>query len=133
MLQELRYRLAVAFLLGNEILYRCAHPIQHMIRQEILLQYLLAHEVVADGRAHGFRYTSFLLGDDAGSERNPPSHDVFRRVRTKQHSDGNVVGDVTNDATNQWSKYVSPNHNTKYNWRKLRIGNMNDIDKRDGS
>lgn len=24
--------------------------------------------------------------------------------------DGNVVGDVADDATNQWRKYVSPNH-----------------------
>ena len=58
--------------------------------------------IVADGRTHGFRDPSFLFGDDVGSERNPPPHNVFRRVRAEQHADGNVVGDVADDATNQW-------------------------------
>ena len=63
--------------------------------------------IVADGRTHSFSYPSFLLGDDAGSERNPPPHDVFRRMRTEQHTVVNGVGDVSDEATNQWCKNIS--------------------------
>lgn len=72
------------------------------IRASLFLQHFLAHEVVTDGRTHSFSNPSFLLGDDAGSERHPPSHDVLCRVRAEQHADGYVVGDVADDATNQW-------------------------------
>ena len=68
----------------------------------LFLQHFLAHQVVADGRANSFSNPSFLHGDDAGSERNPPPHDVLRRVRAEQHANGYVVGDVADDATNQW-------------------------------
>lgn len=66
--------------------------------------------IVADCRTHSLSYPFFLLGDDARSEWYPPSHDMFRRVRAEQHADGNVVGYVADDATNQWRKYVSPNY-----------------------
>ena len=106
MLQELTDGLFIDFLLGNELLNRCAHPAHHVVRQQILFQYLLVHQIIADDRSHGFSYPSLLFGDDAGSERNPPSLNVFRRMRTEQHADGNVVGDVTDDATNQWCKDI---------------------------
>ena len=66
--------------------------------------------IVADRRTHSLSYPSFLFGYDAGRERHTPTHDVFRRMRTEQHADGNVVGYVADEATNQWRKYVSPNH-----------------------
>jgi len=114
MLQELRYGLAVAFLRGNEVLNRRALPVHHAVRKEILLQYILAHRVVADSRAHCFRNPSFLLGNYAVSERDPPSHDVFRRMWTEQHTDSNIVDDVADDATNQWGKDKRSNdHNSK--------------------
>ena len=47
---------------------------------------------------------SFLFRDDAGREQHSPPHNVFRRVRAERHADGNVVGDVADDATNQWSE-----------------------------
>ena len=65
--------------------------------------------IVADCRTHSLSYPFFLLGDDAGSERHTPTHNVFCRVRAEQHADGNVVGDVADDTTNQWTNYVSPN------------------------
>lgn len=58
--------------------------------------------IVDNGRTHSLSYPSFLLGDDAGSERNPPPHDVFRRMRAEQPADSNVDGDVADDPTNQW-------------------------------
>ena len=70
--------------------------------------------IVADCRTHSLSFPSFLLRDDAGREWYPPSHNVFRSMRTEQHTDGNVVCDVTDDATNQWWKYVGPNHKPFY-------------------
>ena len=48
----------------------------------------------------------YLFGDDAGSERHTPPHDMFRRMRTEQHTVVNGVGDVTDDATNQWCEDI---------------------------
>ena len=106
MLQDLLYSLSAGFLRGNEVLNRRTHPIHHVIRQEILLQHFLTHQIIADGRAHSCGDPSLLLGYDAESGREPPSHDVFRRVRAEQHADGYVVGDVADDATNQWGENI---------------------------
>ena len=66
----------------------------------------LSFYIVADRRTHSLSYPSFLFGDDAGSEWYPPSHNVFRRVRTEQHTVVNVVGDVADEATNQWCEDI---------------------------
>ena len=53
--------------------------------------------IVADRRTHSLSYPSILFGDDTGGERNAPSHDVFCRVRTEQHTVVNGVGDIADE------------------------------------
>jgi hypothetical protein len=36
--------------------------------------------------------------------------DIFRRMRPEKHSDGDVIGDVTNDSAHQRSYYIINRH-----------------------
>ena len=63
----------------------------------MLLKNLLIHQVGTDGGAYRCSQTSLLFWDDARSERDFPTEQVFCLMRSEKHTDGNIVGDITND------------------------------------
>ena len=102
--QESAQRLGFLFLPIYEPIIAAADFFQHVGRQQTAFQHLSVHEIFADGGTYGFGYAAWFLGNDARRERNTQAEDVLWLMRTEHHSDGNVVGDIADDAAQQGSE-----------------------------
>ena len=71
------------------------HLACHVVGEQISVEHLMVHQVLTDGTSDGFSYPPFLFGYDTGSERHLHAEHIFCGVRSEEHLDGDVIGDIS--------------------------------------